>query len=229
MEIIPVIDIRQGQVVRAVRGLRQNYLPLQTSLCQGHSPENMVQSFIKLYPFKKIYIADLDAIEGQSNNELIIERLHDKFQSQIFWVDQGLSSTFEIKKLLDRKHVIGSETNISPDILLEISSMTPDIVLSLDYRSKLFLGDKKLLQNMEVWPEKIIIMSLANIGSKQGPDYELIYSLRKHAANKKIYIAGGIRHEKDLHALNNIGIDGVLVATALHTQQIKIDSIIKFS
>ena len=64
MEIIPVIDIRQNQVVHAIKGQRQNYRPLQTSLCNSHSPEDIVQAFIDTYPFKTIYIADLDAIQG---------------------------------------------------------------------------------------------------------------------------------------------------------------------
>ncbi|MCH8079561.1 MAG: nickel transporter [Proteobacteria bacterium] len=229
MEIIPVIDIRRGQVVHAVKGQRQNYCPLQTSLCESNSPEDIVQAFISSYPFKTIYIADLDAIEGQSNNDQIIEQLHDKFQSLTFWVDQGISSTIELKDPLLRQHVIGSETNISPDILNEIIISSPDIILSLDFQSNTFLGVRNLLQKTSLWPGRIIIMSLARVGSDNGPDYELISSLKKTAGDRKIYVAGGVRHETDLNLLNDMGIDGVLLATALHTERITSEILKKFT
>ena len=220
MEIIPVIDIRRGQVVHAVKGQRQNYHPLQTSLCESNSPGDIVQAFINSYPFKTIYIADLDAIEGQPNNNNIIEQLHESFQSLTFWVDQGLSSSTDLKNPYCGRHVIGSETKISPDMLNEIITLIPDIILSLDFQMNTFLGQENLLQSTNLWPNKIIIMSLAHVGSNNGPDYELISSLKKMAGDRKIYVAGGIRHGADLELLDDMGIDGVLIATALHTQRI---------
>jgi phosphoribosylformimino-5-aminoimidazole carboxamide ribotide isomerase len=228
MEIIPVIDIRRGQVVHAVKGQRQNYRPLQTSLCESNSPEDIVQAFVSSYPFKTIYIADLDAIERQSNNDQIIRQLHDKFQSVTFWVDHGLSSSTDLKNQCCGQYVLGSETNISPDTLNEIITISPDIILSLDFQTNIFLGDRNLLQKTSLWPGRIIIMSLAHVGSDNGPDYELISSLIKTAGDRKIYVAGGVRHETDLELLNNMGIDGVLIATALHTQRITSETLNKF-
>ncbi len=228
MEIIPVIDIRRGQVVHAVKGQRQNYRPLQTSLCESNSPEDIVQAFVSSYPFKTIYIADLDAIERQSNNDQIIRQLHDKFQSVTFWVDQGLSSSTDLKNQCCGQYVLGSETNISPDTLNEIITISPDIILSLDFQTNIFLGDRNLLQKTSLWPGRIIIMSLAHVGSDNGPDYELISSLIKTAGERKIYVAGGVRHETDLELLKNMGIDGVLIATALHTKRITSGTLNKF-
>ena len=229
MEIIPVIDIRQNQVVHAVKGQRQNYRPLQTCLCDSHSADDIVQAFIDTYPFKTIYIADLDAIQGTSNNEHLIEQLLNKFQSVSFWVDQGISSAIELKIQSRRQHVIGSETNISPETLNELFTSSLEIILSLDFQTKTFLGHQDLLEKTDLWPEKIIIMSLSHVGSNNGPDYKLISDIQKIAGDRKIYVAGGVRHEDDLQTLNDMGIDGVLLATALHTQQIKADTLLKFT
>ena len=229
MEIIPVIDIRQNQVVHAVKGQRQNYRPLQTCLCNSHSPEDIVQAFIDSYPFKTIYIADLDAIQGHTNNEQLIEQILNKFQAVSFWVDQGISSAKELKIQSRRQHVIGSETNISPKTLNKLITSSPEIILSLDFQTKTFLGEQDLLQKTDLWPEKIIIMSLSHVGSNNGPDYKLISGLQKTAGDRKIYVAGGVRHEDDLHSLYDMGIDGVLIATALHTQQITADTLLKFT
>lgn len=229
MEIIPVIDIRQGQVVHAVEGQRQNYRPLKTSLSASISPENIVQAFIYTFPFQTIYIADLDAIEGGSNNDHLIEQLHDKFNSLDFWIDQGISSANNLNNLPRWKHVIGSETNILPETINEIITLAPDVILSLDFQTNAFLGDQDLLQQSKLWPERIIIMSLARVGSNSGPDYELASSLKNITGGRKIYVAGGIRNEVDLQALNDMGIEGVLIATALHTQQITGDILSNFS
>jgi len=229
MEIIPVIDVRQNQVVHAVKGQRQNYRPLQTCLCDSHSADDIVQAFIDTYPFKTIYIADLDAIQGTSNNEQLIEQILDKFQSVSFWVDHGISSAIDLKIQSRRQHVIGSETNISPETLNELFTSSPEIILSLDFQTKALLGDQKLLQKTDLWPERIIIMSLSQVGSNNGPDYKLISDIQKSAGNRKIYAAGGVRHEDDLQTLNDMGIDGVLIATALHTQQITADTLLKFT
>ena len=229
MEIIPVIDIYQNQVVHAVKGQRQNYRPLQTSLCNSHSPEDIVQAFIDTYPFKTIYIADLDAIQGHTNNDQLIEQLLNKFQSISFWIDQGITSTIELEIQSRRQNVIGSETNISPETLNELITLSPEIILSLDFHTKNFLGDPDLLQKINLWSERIIIMSLAHVGSNNGPDYKLISDMQKNAGNRKLYVAGGVRYEDDLHVLSDMGIDGVLIATALHTQQITPNTLNKFT
>ena len=229
MEIIPVIDIRQGQVVHAVEGQRQNYRPLKTSLSASIFPENIVQAFINTFPFQTIYIADLDAIEGGSNNDILIEQLHDKFKSLDFWVDQGISSATNLNNLPRWKHVIGSETNILPETINEIITLAPDVILSLDFQTNAFMGNQDLLQETKLWPERIIIMSLARVGSNSGPDYELASSLKNITGGRKIYVAGGVRNEADLQALNDMGIEGVLIATALHTQQITGDILSNFS
>ncbi len=229
MEIIPVIDIRQNQVVHAVKGQRQNYHPLQTCLCDNHSADDIVQAFIDTYPFKTIYIADLDAIQGTSNNEKLIEQLLNKYLSVSFWVDQGASSAIELKFESRRNHIIGSETNISPETLNELITLSPEIILSLDFQTKVFLGHQDLLQKTDLWPDRIIIMSLSHVGSNDGPDYKLITDIQNISENRKIYVAGGVRHENDLQTLNDMGIDGVLIATALHTQQITADTLLKFT
>ncbi|MEW8382346.1 MAG: nickel transporter, partial [Candidatus Thiodiazotropha taylori] len=64
MKLIPVIDLMNGIVVRAIRGQRQSYLPSSTPLCQSSQPEAVISALLSLYPFDTLYIADLDAITG---------------------------------------------------------------------------------------------------------------------------------------------------------------------
>ena len=73
MEIIPVIDLMAGHVVHARFGNRQHYQPIQSLLCNSSKPVDIIQALLELYPFKTIYIADIDAIQGPDNHfELVV-------------------------------------------------------------------------------------------------------------------------------------------------------------
>lgn len=62
--IIPVIDLMRGQVVKAVGGDRAQYAPIRTPLSPNASPVEVAKGFLTLAPFKRLYLADLDALAG---------------------------------------------------------------------------------------------------------------------------------------------------------------------
>ena len=61
LKVIPVIDILDGLVVHAIRGRRQEYQPLKSSLCNSVDPIEVAKAF-KTLGFNELYIADLDGI-----------------------------------------------------------------------------------------------------------------------------------------------------------------------
>ena len=63
VELIPVIDLKGGQVVRAQFGRRDDYWPIQSPLSATSDPIDVARGLLSLYPFETFYIADLDAIE----------------------------------------------------------------------------------------------------------------------------------------------------------------------
>lgn len=222
MHIIPVIDIKQGQVVHAIKGQREQYQPIQSKLCNGSNPNNIVAAFLELYPFSVIYIADLDAIAGQGNNNEIINTIHNDYPQLTLWLDSGISTLEDIKNKnsLGIINVIGTETGINKDELLLIKKQYRDSVLSLDYADGQLLGDASLLYSTDTWQNNIIVMSLNRIGSNYGPDLESIKTIKKLAPGKFIYAAGGISGFKDLKSLQQINVDGALIATALHSENL---------
>jgi phosphoribosylformimino-5-aminoimidazole carboxamide ribotide isomerase len=222
MQIIPVIDIKQGQVVHAVRGQRDQYQPLQSKLCNGSNPNNIVAAFLKLYPFSVVYVADLDAITGQGNNNEIINTIYNDFPQLTLWLDSGISTLKDIKnkKSLGMIDVIGTETGINKDELFLIKKRYPDSVLSLDYADGQLLGDASILFSIDAWQNSVIVMTLNRVGSNIGPDLESIKAIKELTPGKCIYAAGGISDFKDLKALQQIKIDGALVATAFHSENI---------
>src|SRR4051812_2954636 len=96
MEIIPVIDLMHGQVLHAKQGQRQNYLPLQSILCNGSAPFDVLKALLELYPFTTVYIADIDAIQGVGNHLELIKAMATEFVRINFWVDNGVRQAHEV-------------------------------------------------------------------------------------------------------------------------------------
>ena len=230
VQIVPVIDLMQGQVVHARRGARDSYQPLQSGLCSGCDPLDVVGGLLALYPFETLYIADLDAIRATADHSECIALLRRHFAGLTLWVDAGIGNwtALELWRERDLGHaVIGSESLADLGILERLRSEqlhnghAKDFpILSLDFRKREFLGPGKLLQAPMLWPERVIAMTLGRVGSEEGPDLERLQDLQQRAPGKRIYAAGGVRNGADLERLAQAGVAGVLVATALHDGRI---------
>jgi phosphoribosylformimino-5-aminoimidazole carboxamide ribotide isomerase len=215
MLIIPVIDLYAGNVVHAHAGQRESYKNIRTPLCHGSNPVVVVKALLSLHPFTTFYIADLNAIKDEGNNYKIIDELSGQHPDICFWLDAGTHIYPASLATTQLRHVIGSETGITQQQLLN-KRESSDIILSLDFFDNELIGDQSVLENADAWPDDIIIMSLNRVGTNQGPDISHIKQMQGLAGNKRIYAAGGVRDEQDLGKLHSQDISGVLLATALH-------------
>ena len=225
MEVIPVIDLKGGEVVHARRGERDSYRPVRSQLCAGSAPLDVAAGLLVAYPFATLYIADLDAIQARGGNTDSIRRIRQRFPALRLWVDNGLAEPSACRDWLAQglgDLVLGSETQRSGATLQALSDgdARERLILSLDYRDDRFLGPPELLSAQALWPHRLIVMTLSRVGSGGGPDLDLLRRWRKEAPAKKIFAAGGVRGGEDLLALADCGISGVLVATALHERRI---------
>jgi phosphoribosylformimino-5-aminoimidazole carboxamide ribotide isomerase len=218
MEIIPVIDLKGGVVVRARMGQRDQYRPIETPLSPTSNPVDVVRGLLAVSAFRTLYVADLDAIERKGDARPALARVKSAFPQLDLWVDNGLAEAAAARAFLDDgcDHlVLGSEAQ-TDHRLVESLRDDPRVVLSLDFRGDTFIGPPSLLATPAIWPQRIIAMTLARVGSGSGPDLERLAAIAKLADRRRIYAAGGLRHVDDLNALKNAGITGVLVASALH-------------
>src|SRR5260370_28707068 len=101
MDIIPVLDLRGGIVVRAHRGQRDQYRPLESPLSPTSDPVDAMRGLYLVYPFRTFYVADLDAIMGTGNNEAVLRRLKAEFPAAALWVDNGVSDPSSARNWLD--------------------------------------------------------------------------------------------------------------------------------
>jgi phosphoribosylformimino-5-aminoimidazole carboxamide ribotide isomerase len=218
MEIIPVIDLKDGQVVRAAHGARHLYAPIETPLSPTSAPKDVVAGFLSLHPFRTLYIADLDAIEGRGNHADVIATLEAAFPSVVFWVDAGIKDVGEARAHLESRRgmiVLGSESLRDADVL-EALAQESRVILSLDYRGDDFQGAAEIALDSAFWPQRLIVMTLARVGSGAGPDLARLREIIARDENRHIYAAGGLRGAEDLAALAALSVSGVLVASALH-------------
>ena len=224
MDVIPVLDVRLGQVVRAFKGDRANYRPVESGLTPASDPKSVAQGLKTLHPFRKIYVADLDGIEGRGRNVHLAPTLSAVFPGAEIWIDAGTGSRGAARAVLAAPVttlVIGSESLENTAALKEIVAEAPGrTVLSLDFRGDQFLGPDELLQDMSLWPTRLIVMTLGRVGSGEGPDIARISEFVRRAGGRKVYAAGGIRDRADLDSVRAAGAAGALVATALHSGKI---------
>lgn len=221
MELVPVVDLMGGKVVRALKGDRASYRPLSSPLSPTADPEAVVDAFLGLHPFPAIYIADLDSIQRRGGNGQVVRRLRAAFPSVGFWVDSGLSGEAECRAWLaqNRAHlVLGSESQTDLGTLNALSTRADAdrLLLSLDFRGAEFLGPSQLLDRPTSWPTRTICMTLERVGAGGGVDLQRLLDLKRRAPNHRLYAAGGVRGEDDLDRLAAVGAAGVLLASALH-------------
>ena len=108
MKVIPVLDILNGKVVHAVKGRRQDYQPLQSTLCNSTQPLEVAKAF-QTIGFSELYIADLDAITKAQANFQVLKDIADETGLKLM-VDAGVTDLQREQQLLDNgvfKVVIG--------------------------------------------------------------------------------------------------------------------------
>lgn len=212
MELIPVVDLRYGQTVMAIRGQREYYRPLNTPLCSDSNPLRVISALLELGLFRTLYVADLDAILKTGDNGIIISRIRQTFPHLHLWVDRGWPP---IKPTAHLTPVIGSES-LGPDWRRALATLKDPWILSLDFSATGFLGREDLLQEPVWWPPWVILMTLAKVGSQSGPDWSRLTAFKQHHPDTCWIAAGGISSSQDLTRLKELGISRALVASALH-------------
>jgi len=231
MQIIPVIDLKGGVVVRARMGQRDHYRPIDTPLSPTCRPVDVARGLLSIFPFTTLYVADLDAIEGRGDNTPAVAHLKSEFPDVTLWVDNGTADPQAAEAWLETGPdclVIGSES-LADTALVRRFADHPRIILSLDFLGQSFQGSPALLAEPAIWPSRVIAMTLARVGSGVGPDFDRLNDMRKRAGERLVYAAGGVRNAADLVMLERAGIAGALVASSLHDGRLGRSDIEKLS
>lgn len=218
MRIIPVLDLKGGVVVRAARGRREDYRPIVTPLSASPDPVAVAEGLRTLHPFSTFYIADLDAIEGNAPNRAAVDRLRAMKGPPELWVDAGIADEDRLAAALASTGlhpVLGSESQRDENLLRRFRGH-PNLILSLDFFAEGFRGPQSIFDDPALWPDRVIVMTLAKVGTAAGPDLARLAEIKARAGKREIIAAGGLRNMQDIGALASLGIAVALVATSLH-------------
>jgi len=223
MKLIPVIDLMQGQVVRAVRGDRKSYRPIESRLCAGSDPATVARALCEYCATRQLYVADLDALMGRAAQISVLRALRQAIPGLELWLDAGFAGKDAADAMgrdLDDAPwlpVFGSESLASRDELARCFAGRPDAgVLSLDRRDGRRMDTAGCWDAPGLWPARVIVMTLERVGAGAGPDLQTLAEVRAKSASTFMVGAGGIRHAADLEAARAAGAGAWLVASALH-------------
>ncbi|MEM5368545.1 HisA/HisF-related TIM barrel protein [Paraburkholderia azotifigens] len=242
MQVIPVLDLLDGHAVRAIRGDRENYRPIQSSLCATSSPLDVARALVAATSADTLYVADLGAIMSRGADPSTLAELGSSFAARLgaspdrprpfeIWLDAGFADFPSMRAHLERiassvntnsariVPVFGSESLRSPDALHEAEAAGYAPILSLDHRHGQLIAAPALvdaLRSPDSWPSRVIVMTLDQVGADAGPDLDTFNRLHAQAAQRMTIGAGGIRHRDDLDAAARSGAHAWLVASALH-------------
>ncbi|WPH18520.1 HisA/HisF-related TIM barrel protein [Variovorax paradoxus] len=235
LNLIPVVDLLKGQVVRAVRGDRKAYRPIVSALCASSDPVAVARILCEHCAARQLYVADLDALQGGAVQAGVLADLLQALPGIELWLDAGLADASAGLALREQlaPHasrivlVFGSESLRSREALERCFEATagdragdPGAALSLDRRDGQRLDAAGCWDAVELWPRRLIVMTLERVGSGAGPDLETLREVRRLAPGAMVIGAGGIRSEDDLAHASAAGADAWLVASALHDLQL---------
>lgn len=237
MKIVPVLDMLNGIVVHAVRGRRKEYKPLTSALCASADPLEVASTFKNL-GFDELYVADLNAITGNQNNSAIIAHIAKK-TGLLLMVDAGVTNVKTAKNAMRSgasKVIIGTETLTDLCFIKQaIASIGPDrVIVSFDMKNGELLSKfdaTRFANPIDVLCEfqsmgltQVILLDLTRVGSEEGVDTVFLKKALDNV-NLQVFVGGGVRNIGDLIMLKELGVAGVLVATALYSGKIKVEEI----
>jgi phosphoribosylformimino-5-aminoimidazole carboxamide ribotide isomerase len=230
LNLIPVVDLLQGQVVRAVRGDRKAYRPIVSALCASSDPVTVARILCDHCAARALYVADLDALQGGAVQVAALAELLRALPGVALWLDAGLADAAAGDALraqfgADAERVVlvfGSESLRSREALERCfaDEQGPGAVLSLDRRDGRRLDAAGCWDAVDLWPQRLIVMTLERVGSGAGPDLDTLQAVRALAPGATVIGAGGIRSPDDLARAAAAGADAWLVASALHDLQL---------
>jgi phosphoribosylformimino-5-aminoimidazole carboxamide ribotide isomerase len=229
--VIPVLDVKNGQAVHAVGGIRSHYRPLQSILHPSSEPVAIARAYRDLLGFRDLYLADLDAISGRSPNRPLYRSLAGLGLN--LWIDAGLKNEDDLDLLLEENVstiVLGLETVRGPEVLSAMLDRIEGtrLVLSLD----LFEG-QALINDPTVWEttdpirlglslvalgfRRLLILDLSRVGTRRGTGTsELLAAIGSVSPGIELAIGGGIAGIEDVIRHRAAGVFAVLIGSALH-------------
>ncbi|MCC5944218.1 MAG: 1-(5-phosphoribosyl)-5-[(5-phosphoribosylamino)methylideneamino]imidazole-4-carboxamide isomerase [Bernardetiaceae bacterium] len=229
-EIIPAIDIINGECVRLIEG------DYARKTVYEDSPLMRAKQF-ESYGFKRLHIVDLDGAKAAEPLQAHILKEISEQTDMIIDYGGGIQDANDVDMLLEAGATmvsIGSLATKKPTLFGGLlSSFGGDkILLAADVRdNKIAFNAWRERSRFSVFEiiEKFIPAGLSQFfctdvqrdGRLEGINEKLYTDLRKAFPNIKIIASGGVSNINDIKLLQDIGIDGVIVGKAFYENRVQ--------
>lgn len=236
MEILPAIDLKNGEVVRLVEGDYNNKTTYFTD------PLEILDFFIESGS-KYLHVVDLDgASDGETVNFKTIEKIIKKCDLFVE-VGGGIRNEETIRKYLD----IGVKRTILGTIAVENTKFLEDMInkyqnhiaVSIDSRDRMIAikGWKEIKKEDSVefckqiddmGIDTIIYTDISKDGKLSGTNLDIYKELREKISCN-IIASGGVTYKDEIKKLKDMGINGAIVGKAIYEKKIDLKHIIEIA
>ncbi len=224
MELIPAVDIKDGQVVRLTRG---DPSQLKSYSLLG-SPLSVARIWIN-EGAKTIHIVDLDAALGLGTNITIVEEIVKTLDAD-FQVGGGIRSLDIAQSILNlgvKRIILGTMAFRDEKALIKLlEDYKEKIVVSLDhYGREVMLKGWKVSSKIDISDAVtnfinlgvriFLVTSIKRDGMLTSPDFKILAEMLE-MKEAKVIAAGGVSKLQHLSRLKNMGVHGVVLGKALY-------------
>ena len=235
MLIMPAVDIKNGKCVQLVQG------EPGSEMVKIDNPEKVARHWQDLGA-KNIHVIDLSGtIDGETSFD-VIKKILDEVSVPI-QLGGGIRDMDYARQLLDldiERLIIGTMGIENPETITELSEEygSDRIMISLDskdnkvvikgWREKIDKSPVELSQDFKEHGAGSILFTNVDVEGLLGGFYtEPVENLKK-SVDLPIVYSGGITTMDDLKLLNESGVEGVVIGSALYTDKIDLTEALKY-
>ncbi len=237
IEIIPALDIINGQCVRLTQG------HFNTSTVYAQNPLDMALKFEQA-GFKRLHLVDLDgARSGKPENLHILQDIAKQTRLVVDFgggvkCEEAIRMAFENGA---RMITAGSVAVKQPKLVLNwLQRYGPErIILGADVVGKFIaVSGWQEITSIE-WTDflnsyrksgirKVICTDISRDGKLNGPAVSLYQEINDRFPEYQLIASGGVNSAEDVKTLNKAGIDGVIIGKAFYENRIQFEEMKEF-
>lgn len=225
LEILPAVDVADGQAVRLVQGRAGSETVYGT-------PIDAARSWVE-QGAEWIHLVDLDAAFGRGSNAQLIAAVVHEFSGQVrIELSGGIRDDASLSAALKTgctRVNLGTAALEDPEWTERvIAEFGERIAVSLDVRGHTLAARGWTSEGGDLWETlgrldaagcaRYVVTDVAKDGTMHGPNFHLLKQVCE-STNRPIVASGGIARLEDLHKLANMmkqGIEGAIIGRALY-------------
>ncbi|RAX57248.1 1-(5-phosphoribosyl)-5-[(5-phosphoribosylamino)methylideneamino]imidazole-4-carboxamide isomerase [Helicobacter monodelphidis] len=232
-EVIPAIDIKQGEVVRLTKGVMESAKIYDTNPCE-------VAKHFEEIGAEWVHIVDLDgAIVGKPVNLEIVQEIRKQTHLKIE-VGGGIRNEEGIKRYIDAgidRIILGSVAMRDPLFTISMAEKYP-IVVGIDAKNGFVSVSGWVEQGKmqaaelaavfkDVQLEAVICTDIGQDGTLSGINRVFSEEIAK-ASGHRVFASGGLANEGEIEDIMRSGLlSGVIVGKAFYEGKVNLEQVFK--